>query len=205
MNRRRARSTVISRFSQAQRLGRQEQQVEGDWYPVLNPKTYAYLNAGFSTEGVLYPRYRAGAELFRALPGAFETSAGYRRLAFGAGVDIYTMSLSKYVGNWLISARGFLNRDEFTLAHSTQLSVRRYLRRGNDHWGLRTGWGTMSPEVRNVTDIGVLRSRLVAGELNRGISRHWRVTLRAGVSFEDRLRRTGLVHYTLDGGLCYRF
>lgn len=42
MNRRRARSTMISRFSQAQRLGRQEQQVEGDWYPVLNQKTYAY-------------------------------------------------------------------------------------------------------------------------------------------------------------------
>jgi hypothetical protein len=71
MNRRRARSTVISRFSQAQRLGRQEQQVEGDWYPVLNPKTYAYPQCRILHRGGPVPSIPRGCGAIPRSTGSF--------------------------------------------------------------------------------------------------------------------------------------
>lgn len=74
------RGTFIGRVNLAQRFGEQGAQVELDVYPRLSEKLYAFLNIGYSGADI-FPEWRSGAELFAALPDAWEASAGYRSCA----------------------------------------------------------------------------------------------------------------------------
>ena len=74
-------------------------------YPRLRPGTYVHVAGAYAPDALLYPRYRYAADFYQSLGAGFEGSAGFRRLGFGRGVSIYTASLSKYYGNWLLTGR----------------------------------------------------------------------------------------------------
>lgn len=197
--------SLIGRFSQTERFALDSQQMEVDFYPHIRSGTYAYLNAGYSPDAVLYPRYRVGADLYQTLGHGVEASAGYRRLAFGAGINIYTAALAKYQGSWLVSSRVYLTPDTIGTSHSMQFSVRRYLGGASNYWSLRGGWGSSPAEITSVADIGILDSSSFGGEFSFRLSRRLSLRGHAGVSYEDRVNRAGLYHYTADATLYCRF
>lgn len=72
---------VIGRVNQARRFGESGTQLEVDAYPRIGRGMYLYANAGVSQQRI-FPRQRFGAELYKNLPNALETSLGFRQLNF---------------------------------------------------------------------------------------------------------------------------
>jgi YaiO family outer membrane protein len=70
------------------------------------------------------------ADLYQSLGRGFEASVGMRRLAFSSNTDIYLGTLTKYVGNWMITGKVFSVPDfegpEDSLSYHGL--VRRYIR-----------------------------------------------------------------------------
>lgn len=166
---------VIGRISQADRGDLDDRQFEVEAYPKLGPKRYAYLAAAASSESVLYPDWRAGAELYQGFGNAFEGSLGYRRLEFDDSVDLFTASLGKYAGNWLIQGRVYHADDDL----SWQGLARRYVGDHGSYVGLRAGLAR--DDIRSGADVIALDSPEVAAEA-RWVWPQWTVTGRAGVA-----------------------
>ena len=96
---------LILRGDHAERFGLDDQQLEVDFYPVFRAGTYAYVNVGIGAEESLYPSYRWAFDLYQSLGRGYEISGGARRLEFSDPTTIYVASLSKYLGNWMITAK----------------------------------------------------------------------------------------------------
>jgi YaiO family outer membrane protein len=170
---------VIGRASRAERFDLDDSQFDVEAYPRFGAKTYAYLSAGFSPDGVLYPDSWYGAELYHTFPHAFEASLGMRRLNFADAVNVYTASLGKYAGNWLIGGRVYDAEDETAVF----AIVRRYFGEQGQYVGLRAGQGARE-EIRSSTDIDALNVREIAVETRLTLTNRWMLTARAGFGEE---------------------
>ena len=197
--------TVIGRMSFANRFGLNDRQAEIDFYPRIRPGTYGYLNVGWSPAGRLFPTYRLGAELYQSLGHGWEGSAGIRRLGFTGTTQIYTMSLTRYTGDWMLTARAFLTPDSAGTSRTIGLEARRYFGDGVSFAGVRIGYGASPTETRSVEDIEILKSKSVTVRFSHRMSRRISVDCSAGMGAEDRLSGIGLRSYVLNGSAHYRF
>lgn len=168
--------TIVVRGSHAEREDVDDQQVEVELYPRITPNSYAYLTGAISADGVLYPDWRIGAEYFFAFGDGFEASAGYRHLAFEDDVDLFTASLGKYFGNWLVQGRGYANEGEL----SWQALARRYFGDEGAYAGLRAG--TARDEIRSGVDVIALDERELTAEAMWVVRSRWTIGGRAGVA-----------------------
>lgn len=105
VNRRTPVGTVIGRMSRAERFGYSDRLIEVEAYPSFRPGTYGFASFGMSQDDTLYPNWRMAADLYQSLGRGFEASVGYRRLAFSSATDIYLVTGTKYVGNWMITGK----------------------------------------------------------------------------------------------------
>ena len=196
---------VLARVSRAERFSRSDTLFEAEMYPRLGARTYGYVNLGVPSDGVLFPDYRVAVELFQSLPGAFEVSFGYRRLGFVDAIDIYTPSISRYMGDYLLSARIFLTPDSAGTSRSVHLSARKYLSDGVSYVGARYSTGSVREEIRDLDDALVLDSNGLFAELSAAATGRLVVRVAAGVSSEERAARPSLRHYSLRAALGVRF
>lgn len=152
---------VIARFNIADRYGRSGQQLEFESYPLLREGTYAYVGLGYSwTE--LFPKYRTGAEIFQALPNAFEVSLGYRSLHFeNQDLKVLAGSLSKYQGDYWLSLRTFISPNEGSLSRSLNMQLRRYLKDADTYFELSLGQGETPGVGIGEDEINYLGSRRI--------------------------------------------
>ena len=196
--------SIILKGAHAQRFGLQDDQFELELYPRFRPGTYAYVAGAYSADAILYPEYRYAAELYQSLGAGFEASAGFRRLGFGRGVNIYGGSLSKYYGNWLFTGRTFVTPDSAGASRSYHGSFRRYFGDAGTHVGLRYGRGGRE-EVRNRNDFEVLDSDVGAAEATFILSGRLELNLTGSYSRENRAERRDVRQYSLSTGLGFRF
>jgi len=196
---------VIARFSHANRFGLDSSLVEIDAYPRLRKGLYAYLNVGWSPDKKLYPENRFGAELFQSLPHGMELSGGLRSLGFTSRVNVYTGSVSKYHGRWLVTARTYLTPDSTGDSYSLQFQGRRYFGDDVSYFGLRYGTGRAPTETGSLNEIEVLRSHVMGGELNWRLSKRWMLNLLGSHSMEDRLAQSRLGHNSASLTAYFRF
>ena len=171
-----ARMPFVLREAHARRFSENDNQFELEAYPKFGAATYAYLAAGLSSEGDLYPRSRFGAELFHTFTGGWEVSAGGRRLNFAHRVNVYTASVGKYMGNWVVSGRAFKTTD----TTSAQLVARRYFGAPGQYVGLRAGRGVVRDDIRSSADVSALEVREIAAEALLVIRNRWLINGRAG-------------------------
>jgi YaiO family outer membrane protein len=142
--------SLIGRVNSAKRFGSSAMQFEMDAYTRLRKGSYAYLNAGFS-DSAIFPRARFGAEVYQKLPGGFDASIGFRRLHFpGDEVMIYTGSVGKYIGNYLLQFHPFITPGKPGTAFSGNFMVRRYFADSDNYASLTLGAG-VSPDERYTT------------------------------------------------------
>jgi YaiO family outer membrane protein len=195
--------TVLGRISHVRRFGLTDQLLELEAYPRFRPGTYASLGLAAATSADLYPEWRLAAELHQSLPGAFEVSAGYRRLAFAEPVDIALAALTKYVASWMLTARiYYVPAAAGGGATSTFLGVRRYYGdEGTSYVGLRYGHGLAREELRDSGDLVNVGSDSLAIELDTALPRRVRLLLRVGASCSERARGADLWQITLSTGL----
>jgi len=198
--------SVVFRISRGYRFGDTSNLGEVDWYPRIRPRTYAYLNAGYSPEGVLYPTFRAGAELYQDLGRGYEASAGLRRLQFStARINVYTASLGRYHSNWYSSARTFITPVNSKPSASVQLQVRRYFGDPERYAGFRYGRGAAPIEIRSLNEVGILDSNSYAGELHWRLGERLVLSATGGMAGQDRVERTRLRQYFFTTTLYLRF
>jgi YaiO family outer membrane protein len=204
LNRQTAAGPVIARYSQASRFSLLSRQMEIDAYPHIRRGTYANVNAGYSTDAVLYPRYRLGAELYQSLGHGWEGSLGFRQMYFGGNVRIYTPSLTRYYGNWMFSGRLLLTPGAAGTSRSAGFEVRRNFADGASYWGVRYGRGSSPADTEGIYDLEILRASSFTFDFRRWLSRRLSVQCRFGVSREDRPLASGLRHYLAETSIFYR-
>jgi|SRR6056297_432731 len=142
---------IIGRLNIGHRFDLTDYQGEVDYWPKFSENWYGYVNLGFSS-GDLFPELRAGAELYRALPKGFEASLGFRYLKFSEDdVTIFTGSLGKYIGNWLLIGRPYFTPQDSGISSSFTLLARRYLGNPDTFTSLIAGFG-FSPDERRFLD-----------------------------------------------------
>jgi YaiO family outer membrane protein len=122
--------SVIGRVSRASRFGFSDRLYEVDFYPSFRPGTYGFVSYGRAQDDALFPNYRVAADIFQSLGNGFEGSLGMRRLAFSSTTDIYLGSLTRYVGNWMLTAKVFTVPDYDGPEDSVSVHalVRRYIK-----------------------------------------------------------------------------
>jgi YaiO family outer membrane protein len=195
--------TFIARANLASRYTRSGFQGEIDAFPRINANNYGYLNYGFS-QSTVFPKHRVGAEWYHNFPKSFEASAGARLLYFNkTPVDIYTVTVGKYLGNYWLSARAFITPDTTVTAVSGQLQMRRYFADPESYLGIRLGYGVSPDDNRNLVDSELasrlnLKTRSVRVEFNHRIKQVWIFNIAAVWGNEQLQTREYSGFYTFD-------
>jgi YaiO family outer membrane protein len=182
--------TLLARATLADRFDQFGHQIEVDAYPRLSPNVYAYLNAGYSPSDI-FPTWRYGAELYAAVPGGFEVSAGARLLAFDErDVVLYTGSLGKYIPNYYGALRPTLSFRDGEALFSAGLLVRRYLGDTYRYVDLRAGRGESPLEDATPLDLDRILSTYAGLNGLLPVSDRMRVLWRALFEKEDLPQRS---------------
>ena len=201
----RAEGTLIGRINGARRFTTNGAQFEVEAYPVFGPKTYAYLNAGYSSASI-FPEWRYGAELFQTLPRAMEASLGIRHLGFiGSPVTLFTGSVGRYTGNYWFSLRPFVRDKDNGLAASANLTARRYGQDADSYVGARIGFGSVPSEVQEVSQLS--RTNSVSGGLHgsRTVSTRTVFTWLFNFEREERASLASLNRWEIGTGVKLRY
>ncbi|MEO6487857.1 MAG: YaiO family outer membrane beta-barrel protein [Thermoanaerobaculia bacterium] len=169
---------VVARAARARRFGFDDDQFEIQFYPRIGRGGWASLSLAYAPDAVLYPETRLSAELYHALGKGFEASVGVSRLDFAeaGATNVYTGSLGKYIGNWLLGGRVYTARGD----SASQGFLRRFFGEHGQYAELRVGKGTTRDEIRSATDIEALDVREIAIETLLAPGKHWMLRLRAG-------------------------
>jgi YaiO family outer membrane protein len=145
------RGPVIARLNIGHRFDITDYQGEIDFWPAISENWYGYLNVGYSGAD-LFPQFRGGAEIYRVLPKGFEASLGFGYLKFSSDhVLIYTGSLSKYLGKWLLIGRPYFTPQDSGISSSITFIARRYFANPESFASFIGGFG-FSPDERRLID-----------------------------------------------------
>lgn len=182
------RGTYINRFNLS------STQIEAEWYPRINQKTYAYAGLGIGN-GVLFPALRLGGELFRDLPHGYEMSAGWRYIQFtDSRIHSFTLAAGKYAGKYWIGLRPFIIPTLGNIYLTNTLQIRRYV--GDNSWiNLTYGIGNSpdldfrlnSPDAAPSNQIFLLAATLVRLDVQWQIAPQWSVKPFAEIKNEEFL------------------
>ena len=148
--------SIIPRVNYSNRFATNGLQYEVDLYPKISKKFYGYVNYGFS-DASIFPKHRAGAELYANLPKGMEASLGVRYIDFrNSDATIFTGSVGLYKGNYYFSLRPYFSpRPDGAINFSGNFLVRKYLKSADDYIGLDAGYG-ISPELQQFRVDGAL-------------------------------------------------
>jgi YaiO family outer membrane protein len=145
-----SKGAVLGRLNYGNRLNQSGWQGEIEAYPVLSKKVYAFAGVGYANQMPVFPKWRSGLSLYVSLPKAWEVEGGIRQLHFTESIWLGTAGLSKYVGNWLFSARTYFAFEDLTNNQSYFASARRYFNNGIDYAWMQAGSGVSPDESRNI-------------------------------------------------------
>jgi len=179
--------TSISKLNYTNRFEKSGYQLDLETYHKFKSGKYVYLGYAYSGSE-LFPKNRAGAELFVPFQKKWEWSTGLRFLNFKTGTSslFYTGSLSWYFKSYLFSVRPYIIPAGDKLAGSLNLSARKYLN-DTDAIGIRLGIGS-SPDERIVQlsegvqgkDILLLNSQIISIYANKVFKK--KLNIRASIS-----------------------
>ncbi len=206
---------VIPRINYSNRFNTHGLQYELDFYPKLSNKIYGYLNYGFSNASI-FPKHRAGAEVYANCPKNMEVSLGVRYLDFKSiKATIATASVGLYTGNYFFSVRPYITSisENNNLGISGTLLARKYLRDKDNYIGtiINFGYTTELKQLRDTQDAllaetvlyvesqQVLLEYQFSGKKNPNI---YKTTL--GVTRQELIFDPGKFFWSVSAGLTYQ-
>jgi YaiO family outer membrane protein len=196
---------LLARAARARRFGIGDDQLAIEAFPRFSSRSYGYFAVGWSPSARLYPRSRFAAEAFQSLGSGFEASAGYRRLNFADGANLFTGTVSKYVHDWVFTARMYRAAGVPDQTTAVTVAVRRYFGSGSEYVGFRLGRGASRDEVRSLADLQALDSRDVAAEGLFEFRDRWLLNVRAGAGRVDVGGGRDVRHVSFAGSAGMRF
>jgi len=165
--------SITGRVEYARRFGSDGVQFNMDAYPSIAKGLYAYISGGYSQSSI-YPDYRFGLSLYKSLPSAFELEVGMRYLDFGTSqTDIYTVSLTKYLGSYLFTARTYLVPSSGGTSKSLNMVTRRYFGTAETYVSLNGGYGSAPTEIEFSNDVAALDSWSISMDGQYALSETW--------------------------------
>ncbi|NQV30634.1 MAG: YaiO family outer membrane beta-barrel protein [Candidatus Marinimicrobia bacterium] len=171
---------LIFRLNAASRFSIQGTMFEIESYPKIRKGTYTYLALATSGSSI-YPKTKAGLEVFQELPRAYEGSVGLRYLKVpDERITVFTASVGKYLGNNWINARTFITPQSASLSKSWSLVLRHYLADADEYWELNGGGGEVPDENLGAEEISYLGAR------------------RLGLMLQKKLRQRSLIQVRLN-------
>ena len=199
--------SVIARASHAERFGVSDRLFEVEFYPTIRPGTYGFVSYGRAQDDALFPDYRMAVDLYQSLGRGYEGSVGFRRLGFSTKTDIYLATLTKYVGNWMITGKVFTVPDFEGPQDSVSFHglVRRYIK-GDGESFLSAGYSRGSSR-EELTDSAELR-QLDADTFRAGadvLLGRTVVSVTGSTSRQERARSGTLWQHTLSAAFSVYF
>jgi len=149
--------TWAFRTNYANRFGKNDLQLETDFYLMLKNSNYMYFNYGYGINATLFPEHRLGVEYYFPLPNKFESSFGVRYLNFTgdntSNVGIITSHLGKYFEKSFLSLRAFYVYKTPTPTSSVSLigNYRIYKKNEIDYWGIGFGVGNSPDDIYSLS------------------------------------------------------
>lgn len=184
---------ITARMNYANRFKTDGVQYELEAYPRFSKTFYAYVNAGYSDNVGVFPKWKAGASLYANLPKAFETEVGIRYLYFTTDAFIYTIYAGKYYKKFLFGARTYLSPAASNIAQSYSIMGRYYYGGIEDYVGVNLGAG-LSPDDRrvNVQLNSIYKLRTYTGEVvwRHAIKKLNIITVNASILNQEYLPKT---------------
>lgn len=207
LNRQTPVGSVIGRVSRAQRFGLSDQMVELEFYPSIRPGTYGFASFGMSQDDTLYPNYRVAADIYQSIGHGMEASVGMRRLGFSSTTDIYVGTLTKYVGNWMLTGKAFAIPDfegpEDSISYHAV--VRRYVKGdGESFLGAGYSRGYSREEVGDVAELALLNADTFRANAEIRVGR-FVVSGNASTSRQERVNRANLWQHSFGASLSVDF
>lgn len=196
---------IIGRAYKARRFGKDDEQFEIETYPRFRPGSYASISAAWAPEHDLYPHYRFAVDFWQSVGWGLEASGGFRRLHFTDDVDIYTVTLGKYHGNWYVGARSYIVPGGTGTSASVHAWVRKFFGEGFHYVTVRYGRGAAREEIRNAIDVALLRSDSFSADTVFPLGAQFELGFRGGVSREERVDRDPLRQYSFTSSIGYKF
>lgn len=199
--------SVIGRVTRAARFGLSDTLYEVDAYPTLRPGTNAFVSFGLAKDENLFPGYRAAADLYQSLGHGFEASVGMRRLGFTSTTDIYVGTLTKYLGNWMLTGKAFSVPDfdgpEDSISYHAV--ARRYVRGdGESFWGVGYSRGYSREELADRAELQQLDADTFRANAEILIGRYI-VAATGSSSRQERAGRSTLWQHSLGASLTVQF
>lgn len=207
LNRQTPVGSVIGRVSRAERFGLSDQMVELEFYPSIRPGTYGFASFGVSQDDTLYPNYRVAADIYQSIGHGMEASVGMRRLGFSSTTDIYVGTLTKYVGNWMLTGKAFAIPDfegpEDSISYHAV--VRRYVKGdGESFLGAGYSRGYSREEVGDVAELALLNADTFRANAEIRVGR-FVVSGNASTSRQERASRANLWQHSFGASLSVDF
>lgn len=205
---------LLPRITYAQRFNRTGTQFEVDGYPTISKTFHGYFNYGYSNS-VIFPKHRAGMELYAELPKAFEVSVGVRHVRFNdVNASILTGSVGMYRGNYYLSARPYVSaRNDGQIGWAGTILARKYGRDGNNFIGLRATYG-FDAELNQFIVDGVLLSETQLFLESQQLQLEYQFsnqlttntyTVNAGIRRQELMFDSGDFFWAVSAGLKYQF
>lgn len=175
-----------------------ELQFEGEAYPRLSSKNYAFLSYAYSP-GKYFPRHRAAVEVWQMLPAGFAVSAGLNYYYFDKSLYIALASVEKYTGKYWFSGKCFVYFKNIGPTTSFYLNARRYFNDVN-FLQLTLGTGTAPDEPFNIESaITRLNANSIRLTLNTSVTS--RLTLRIGAGYSREEYAESMMRDRFEGTL----
>ncbi|MFN7978625.1 MAG: YaiO family outer membrane beta-barrel protein [Vicinamibacterales bacterium] len=207
LNRQTPAGSVIGRVSRAERFGLSDSMVEVEFYPTIRPGTYGFASFGMSKDDILYPNYRMAADLYQSIGHGMEASIGMRRLGFTSTTDIYVGTLTKYVGNWMLTGKAFAIPDfegpEDSISYHAV--VRRYIKGdGESFLGAGYSRGYSREEIGDAAELAQLNADTFRANAEIRFGRYVGA-LNASTSRQERATRSTLWQHSFGASLSVFF
>lgn len=207
VSRKTAAGPVIARASRAHRFSSTDQQFEVEFYPAIRPGTYGFVSLGVAPDHLLYPKRRYAFDLYQSVGRGFEVSGGLRRLEFTDATAIYVGTVTKYLGNWMLTGKVYRVPAPGMLdSTSGHALVRRYFGGdGTSFAGFGFSQGLSREEVRGIGDLIALDSQTVRGQIDTRVAPRLRVQVETSLSRQQRTNGRPLWQTSMSSGFSVRF
>jgi YaiO family outer membrane protein len=161
-----------------------EFQLEGEAWPKLSDKNYAYLSYAFSP-GKYFPGHRGAIEVWQVLPEGWAVSAGMTYYRFDRNIFISVVSVEKYINRFWLNLRGFLYFKDDGIRPALYFNGRRYFN-DTDYLQLTLGTGTAPDEPIDIkTDIERYSANSIRLSYNGSVTKKLSIRIGAGYSYEE--------------------
>ncbi|HET9486549.1 MAG TPA: YaiO family outer membrane beta-barrel protein [Chryseosolibacter sp.] len=166
--------TVVLNGNFSSRFHETDWQGEAEVYPKIYKGIYGYLNYGYSG-GKLFPKHRAGAELYFSIPRNLEVSGGIRYLDYrdNRSINIFTGSVGWYGEKYSVLGRLFLTPDAIQGTGTASFIQLKRMRGSRDEYvGLNASIG-FTPDERTLQTSTGLAAESIFNLKSQSIGLDW--------------------------------